>query len=313
MSDRSAPDIWDSHGLWMKAKLCVQRSQAAVLDSPTQGLWAALALELLARAALARIHPVLLADPRDGKNILHAFNVVHPRARSIPARTVFERCTQLIPDFGERESTVAALLADRRNLELHTAVLGMEEMPTRIWLRDYYRATERLVRFLEMDLEDYLGEEAEALSRMLAEEEEEVRAAVAAAIAAAGELAATLRDDERAARVALLDALITSAGPARTVAAACPACGSTGALGGSHVRFQGAEFNESAGTVSVTRILVPESFDCPVCELHLAGHSFLHEAELGGEFSTVKEEDPIKYYDLEVDESDLFEPEYGND
>jgi hypothetical protein len=34
---------------------------------------------------------------------------------------------------------------------------------------------------------------------------------------------------------------------------------------------------------------------------------------IGGEFAQTEEYDPIKYYDLQIDEADLFEPEYGND
>ena len=314
MTEGSVTDVWNAHGLWMKAKLCVQRSQAAELDSPDQTLWAALALELLARSALAWIHPVLLADPADAKNILHAFGVTHPKgARSIPARTVFDRCAALVTGFGEREVAVASLLADRRNLELHTAVLGTEEMPTKIWLRDYYRATQRLVDFMERDIEDYLGDEASALRKMLSAEEEEVRAAAAMAVSAAKARFEGLTDDQRAERRAGQSELEVESDAMRTTDAACPACGSNGVLGGSPVRYQAAELDESAGTVIVTQIIVGENFACPVCELNLAGHSLLHEVGLGGEFSVTEEHDPIKYYDLQIDAADLFEPEYGND
>ena len=314
MTEGSVTDVWNAHGLWMKAKLCVQRSQAADLDSPDQTLWAALALELLARGALASLHPVLLADPGDGRNILHAFGVTHPNgARSIPARTVFERCAALIPDFGEREVAVARLLADRRNLELHTAVLGTEEMPTKIWLRDYYRATQRLADFMERDIDDYLGEEANALRRMLAAEEEEVRAAAAVAIRAARANFESLGDQERLDRAATIAEFEVESDALPTTRASCPVCGSDGVLGGSPVRYQSAELDESAGSVLVTQIIVGESFSCPVCGLNLAGHPLLHEVGLGGEFSLVEEHDPIKYYDLQIDAADLFEPEYGND
>lgn len=57
---------FDHDALWTKAKLFLNR---AMDDDPRsfdeRALWAALALELLAKAALARVSPLLIAEPNE--------------------------------------------------------------------------------------------------------------------------------------------------------------------------------------------------------------------------------------------------------
>jgi hypothetical protein len=61
---------WSSDALWNKAKLYIGPAFTGDRDSETFPFFAAIGLEFLARAALARVHPSLLADPQDGNNIL---------------------------------------------------------------------------------------------------------------------------------------------------------------------------------------------------------------------------------------------------
>ena len=64
---------WDSTLLYNKAKLYAERAHSEPVESALFALWMSLALELLARAALSRIHPVLLADPREQDPIHYVF------------------------------------------------------------------------------------------------------------------------------------------------------------------------------------------------------------------------------------------------
>ena len=67
---------WSSDSLYSKAKLYAQRANDEPVDSALFGLWMSLSLELLARAALAQIHPALLADPKEPDNIQYAFGII---------------------------------------------------------------------------------------------------------------------------------------------------------------------------------------------------------------------------------------------
>jgi len=66
------PNPWSADTLLAKAQLYIEQMDSTVADEWKYGLWSALTLELLARAALANISPVLLADPQNWRNIMHA-------------------------------------------------------------------------------------------------------------------------------------------------------------------------------------------------------------------------------------------------
>ncbi len=54
---------WAFDALYGKARAYVKRAHDEPLDTALFGFWMSLALELLCRSALAKVHPVLLADP----------------------------------------------------------------------------------------------------------------------------------------------------------------------------------------------------------------------------------------------------------
>lgn len=67
---------WSSESLYNKARLYAQRAHDEPVESALFGFWMSLSLELLARASLAQIHPVLLADPKEQDNIHYAFGII---------------------------------------------------------------------------------------------------------------------------------------------------------------------------------------------------------------------------------------------
>src|SRR5207247_655569 len=98
-------------------------------------LWCSLGLEILARARLAFIHPVLLADPRQDGSIMFSFGYDTPKEtpRSIPAKSVFMRCQRAIPEFTEDDFKLCMTITARRNEELHTGAPAFEDLPNRLW------------------------------------------------------------------------------------------------------------------------------------------------------------------------------------
>jgi hypothetical protein len=119
---------WASEKLFAKAKLYGERAHEQRIDSPLFGMWMSLCLELLSRAALSKIHPVLLADPREEGNIHYSFGV-NPKTnpRSIQAKTVFARCSIFVPDFTDQMAAQCLIIADRRNKELHTEARRLKD------------------------------------------------------------------------------------------------------------------------------------------------------------------------------------------
>ena len=100
---------WEKDPLWTKSRLFFQYALDTERDDPRFGLWCSIALELLARAALASISPTLLALPDyNHKYLLHALRkeseVLFPK--SIPASLVFDLCKQIFPNFSEEDCKI---------------------------------------------------------------------------------------------------------------------------------------------------------------------------------------------------------------
>jgi hypothetical protein len=67
---------WSPESLYNKAKVFAGRALDEPIESALFGFWMSLTLEMLARAALAHIHPALLADPREPDSIQYAFGII---------------------------------------------------------------------------------------------------------------------------------------------------------------------------------------------------------------------------------------------
>jgi hypothetical protein len=153
----SAP--YDHHALWIKAKLFVNRAmdddEARTPDE--RSLWAALALELLAKAALSRVSPLLVAEPtEEGTNLLIASGLVQGDARftSVRAKTLFTRCQKAFKPFSLQEAT---LITGARNEYLHSSGVGFASIPQQAWWPRFWAQAVILIAALDKEIEDFVG------------------------------------------------------------------------------------------------------------------------------------------------------------
>ncbi len=73
---------WSKDALLAKAKVFFGKACGEDMDSTYFGMYNALGLELLSRAALAKFSPALLADPSSTENLLYALVSHHFSVRS---------------------------------------------------------------------------------------------------------------------------------------------------------------------------------------------------------------------------------------
>ncbi len=102
---------YDHEALWTKAKVFTNRAMdlGDLRLFHEQALWVSAALELLGKAALARVSPLLIAEPNeDGVNILIASGLIEGNARftSVAASTIFKRCARAFRPFSAEDSEV---------------------------------------------------------------------------------------------------------------------------------------------------------------------------------------------------------------
>lgn len=309
---------WDADAIWQKAKLFVARAEAEEQEGALFPFWSILALELLGRAVLANVHPVLLADPRDPENILHVFDLGGAgRPRSVPAATVFRRCARVVDDFADADIRSAAALIELRNEELHGGGTPFATLSTAVWLAEYYRISQLLLNALKRELGDLFGAEQAKAAQMMINAADEVLVSEAnEEVAVARRAFEQLPEQEQTAlRQAAAKAVQAELGASwapnrmgKTVA--CPACTSSAWITGEFVRSGEPSAEDDAIVQEIVKL--PTRLECAACGLRLDGHNRLHALKLGGLFTGTLREDPISYFDIEIEgpEEDF---DYGNE
>lgn len=311
----STPDLWSKDALLSKARVYIERASNVDVGSGLEALWSLLALELLARAALANVHPALLADPQDGAHLLYAFGHGEPRPpKSAPLATVFRRCRVVVPLFTVQTEKDGIALMTLRNEELHTGGLVLEELRSSSWQPQYYTVCEALLTYLGLDLDEFFPAERAAAARTLLDGlAEGVESEVKQRIADVSRWFFGLKPEDQEERKKRIPTTIST--QLREKRVACPSCGSPAVVTGETSAVSEPRVGEDQIERDI-RVL-PTKFRCFVCELALDGFAELHHAGLGDEYSLVDNEDPLEYYGIDpkdyVDISDFYEPDYGND
>lgn len=293
---------WSFDLLFGKAKLYAQRANEEKLDSALYGFWMSLCAELLARSALAKIHPVLIADPTNEGNIHYVFGVIpKTNPKSVAAKTVFARCSVLINGFTDRMAGHCLVLADRRNKELHSGAAAFEGVDTSTWLPHTYEVFDILLKHIGVSFEDFLGKEHAAVAQgMLKDQREHIEKEVKERIAKAKMDFDALDGKSKAEKIAKTEAalkvwvVLNHLGQATD----CPSCSFAGALHGESLNRGPATVNEEDGTITREVRVLPNKFRCGVCGLKLDGYQELLQAGLGKAFTTEEEEDPIEFFGI---------------
>ncbi|MFO1127869.1 MAG: hypothetical protein U1E66_05460 [Rhodospirillales bacterium] len=162
MSSSIAVHPWSEEALFNKARLYLEKMDSNTAEDWQYGFWSALSLEFLARAALAHISPVLLADKQNWRNLTYALGS-DPTAKkfsptSIATKEVFVRLRELVPSFNDDVSNFCAQHSDRRNTELHTGGLAFVSLGTSQWLPKYYFALKVLLESMCKELSDCVSD-----------------------------------------------------------------------------------------------------------------------------------------------------------
>jgi hypothetical protein len=304
---------WKSDDLLNKATVYFQRAFMLDRENELFPLWCSLGLELLARAALSRIHPALLADPQQGENLLYAFGFPSGNPpKSIPAKTLFHRLTVVIPLFKEDDFKFCTSLMELRNAELHSAELAFENYPVSKWLPNLFRICKILTEFCNLKLEDILGEEeATSANEIIAASQAKLQQEVNNLINNAKNVFLKQALEIRLQKATEAKKEILKHLDWKSSRRECPACGAHGAIQGAVVKFL--EPKATTDSIEERAIIMPISFVCVCCGLNLPSHQHLFNAGMGDQYTESNLVDPKDYYGIEFDRSDYCEGDYGND
>ncbi|WP_157117667.1 hypothetical protein [Nocardia vaccinii] len=300
---------------WIKAKLFLNRAMGPSGDrtEDEKQLWAALALELLAKAALSKVSPILVAEPTaDGSHALRAAGLIEGETHFTTARasTIFKRCQKAFRPFSEDEATK---IASGRNEYLHGAALGITNIPAQAWWPRFWAQAHILLTAQGADISQLVGvERVDEVEAYLAQNQQNIEHQLTSRIETAKLSLARFREG----RMSGSEQAKWQDAPTRFpimdyhIPAECPACHGAGRLEGNDIvdRRVG-EYGDHEGDHFIGMIaeidVSPECFTCPTCHLLLDKYELIVAADLGEDAFTV-EVDPESL-------DDWFEPEYGND
>jgi hypothetical protein len=274
----------------------MEQMNSTVADEWQYGLWSALGLELLARAALANISPVLLADPQNWRNTMHALGRAPTTKKFTPAsigtKEVLARLSELLPGFNQEVAGFCSKHVERRNAELHSGEVVFTGLGTAEWLPRFYRATNILLESMGKRLQDFFPDHAKALE-MIASLDDEAAKAVDQDIKAHATVWSNKLDSERNEATLQAVAWATRHTGHRV---SCPSCTSNAILHGS-----------ASGPVSTTvgddevvqrQTMLPSAFECIACGLKIVGFSKLSACGLGDAFSAKTTYTAAEFFDL---------------
>jgi hypothetical protein len=287
---------WDSATLLSKAQRYIEEMQEHSHSDWKAGLWASLALELLARAALSKFSPALLADATSWHNLSYALGytpkVTKFLPKSIATADVLTRLNELLPDFDEELRKFCLIHAGNRNAELHSAEMPFEDASISTWLPSFYRSCEVLGKSLGTALEDLFGDdEAKAAKKVMAAAKDAAANSVMGSIKAHKTVWEGKLERERA-KLAMQAEVWAKRQDGHVVD--CPACASKALLYGDPITEPKKTIKDDL--ITEIQTCLPTKFECVACNLKISGLSQLTASGLGDPYKRTFTYDAADYY-----------------
>lgn len=308
------PISLDPEAIFCKSKVYILRGLRAKDKNnfDEYQLWASLALELLAKTKLARIHPSLIVDPTHYISLFAASGIViKTDIKTISAKTVFERLSHLSSSFNDKVKKFCDTISQRRNAELHSGEVPFKTMKLEAWEKNYWHTVQIILDMMSSALDEWLGaNNAKAPMRVVKEAQDAIINAAKVRFEIAKDEFQTKSKKEQ--ECALQDAetkkyfhyqnLFQFIADAEWECS-CPACGGKAFLAGMQFEEKISEevLPEEEWEETVDILYIAEEFSCPVCHFHLNSQEEIEAFSLNP-------------YHTEIDVRELkYEPEYGND
>ena len=287
---------WSKDALLAKAQRFAEEMLKHPRDDWRFAMWSTLVLELLGRAALAKVNLALLADPKDWNNLYYSLGF-NPTAnkfipKSVDITTVFNRLRDILPAFTIEMEGFAVLHMARRNEELHAGSTPFDSLKTNAWLPNYYHTCTILVESIGEKLDFLFGtDEAELATKMIAASRDELAKAVLKSVSAHKTIWEDKPEPEREKLSRQAQVWATRHDGHRVI---CPSCGSDGIVTGAAIA---APLRNLDGDLMVeTQQYLPSKFECVACQLKIAGFSQLTACGLGSPYKATFSYDLADYY-----------------
>lgn len=291
------PATWHPEALFVKAQRYIENMLAVDSEQWEYALWSSLSLEFLARAALANVSPVLLAENKEGwSSLYHALGFEPTEAKftpkSIPVSEAFRRLAAIFPEFTKEHADSGILHTGRRNSELHSGEAAFENINASTWQPQFYRVCEVLLGSMGMSLPDFVGDaEAKVAAKLIAAAADDGAKAVLGDVEAHKNAWAAKSNEER---TTLSQSAAVWAIRQAGHRVNCPSCASQALVVGEPVTAPTQKLED--GEITETQEYLPNRFECIACGLKINGFSRLAAVGLGERYKKTQVYDAAEYY-----------------
>lgn len=298
--------MWGYDALQLKA----QRYAEAMLDEERNdwkfGLLSSFALEFLARAALAKVSPTLLADPKDWNNLYHSLGHT-PKAKkfipkSITTAEVFSRLREILDDFDTASEGFCLAHINRRNSELHTGETPFDGVKSSAWIASFYSTCAILLISLGSDLEEFLGDSEARVAKRLIEAARDSAAKSVMGTIKAHETVWNGKTEQERTQLTSQSSLWAAKRLGHRVR--CPACKSMSIVSGEPISEPQKTIEED-DLITETQEHLPDKFECIACSMKLLGLAQLAAAGLGDTYKQTSTYHATEYYKSEDEMSGM--------
>jgi hypothetical protein len=282
--NESQPHPWSSESLYAKAQLYVEEMEGCAPDEWQFGLWSAMALELLVRAALSKFSPQLLAENSNWRNVSYALGMSPTAKRfsptSISTKEALARLSELNSAFTEEISGFCSKHMERRNAEVHTGEAVFASIGTSDWLPRFFKSCDVLLTILGKSLDEFFSDPV-SVKAMIRSLEDAASKAVQQDIRAYATVWTNKDDQARGVAQAQSLAWATKQTGHRVK---CPACQCEALLQGDPSGPVTTKIEEDE--VVQRQMMLPASFECVACGLKIHGYSKLSSCGLGDAYTS---------------------------
>ena len=293
---------WSKESLFAKAQLYAEVMFEHQDTNWQFGLWSTFVVEMLVRATIANVSPVLLADSKDWNNLLHALDRPIKKqkfvAKSASITELIQRVEELTNGFTREHSNFCASQVARRNSEVHSGNMPFENLGTSSWLPSFFTVSQILANEIGESLESLFG------NKVAEQAKEEISALE-------DDTANVVKDTITAHKTVWSDKTSKEQDQAREQAATvslrhyghrvnCPACGSKALLQGKAAGEAKKQVSDNG--IIERQVMRPEMFQCVACGLKINGYSKLRAANLGDTYISTSHYDATEYFDVDLDE-----------
>jgi len=300
------PHSWSKASLLAKAQRYVEGMLSHPHDDWRFAFWSTLALELLARAALAHVNPVLLADLKDWNNLYYALGhspkLSRFTPRSLDITNVFNRLKEILPELGD----FGSLHMHKRNEELHSGDTPFDGIKSSDWLPNYYQTCKVLLSSMGHDLVMLIGaDEAKVAEEMITAAQDKTANSVMQSIQSYKMVwdGKSLEEKQNLSSQATVWATRYDGHRVK-----CPSCDSDAIINGEAIAAPHKSIKDDR--ITETQQYLPSKFECVACGLKISVLSQLRACGLGNTYTATLIYDADEYYQPNDDYPD-YEPDYN--